>query len=118
MPMHDSPRDQVLDAIVSMGWANQSDGNTEAPTGHFARVSILDRELDEVVDALKNQFVGGYVRELVDELDPKELIGHHLVRKMDSGNIYVESHSTEYAARCRYDGYLETYTDWAEQNEL
>lgn len=26
--------------IVTAGWANQSDGNVEAPTGYFAKVTI------------------------------------------------------------------------------
>lgn len=28
--------ESALDALVSAGWANSSDGDVEAPTGHFA----------------------------------------------------------------------------------
>lgn len=37
-------------AIVTGGWANESDGNVEAPTGHFALVVINENDLPSFTD--------------------------------------------------------------------
>src|SRR5689334_16906680 len=38
--------------IVTAGWANKSDGNVEANTGHFALITIEPNEMPELIDAV------------------------------------------------------------------
>lgn len=47
-----TPLARTFRAIVTAGWANESDGNVEAPTGHFAYVTIEENEVSDVLDAI------------------------------------------------------------------
>ena len=89
MPMHDSTRDQLLDIMVSDGWANKSDGECDSPQGHFAIVTNAPRELDSVIDAFEDA-----AKEIDPEFDFSEMVGHFLVLKDSAGFLSVIEYTT------------------------
>lgn len=64
-----TPRAKMFQQVVTEGWANLSDGNVEAPTGHFAVIQIDDNELGEVRDAFDSSLIeaGSYL--LIEDSD-------------------------------------------------
>ena len=112
MPMHDSTRDQILDAMVSQGWANQSDGNVDASTGHFARVSNepadIGNEFGGIMDAFKDE---AYL-EIPEDYDWAELVGHFLVLKDSAGFLTVIKYDSEAELVKVYRDLESAYSDW------
>lgn len=47
-----NPLARAFQQIVTAGWANMSDGEVEAPTGHFAFINIEPAELAELTSAV------------------------------------------------------------------
>jgi hypothetical protein len=85
-----TPLARLFRQIVTAGWANQSDGNVEAPTGHFALVNIAPAEMGELKDAVFG--------DEPDTDDYKMLYpGNYLVEEDSDGNTTV----TEYLSEAR-----------------
>lgn len=87
---HNTELARAFRTIVSSGWANLSDGNVEASTGHFALVRIEAAELAELVEAFEDYFT--------TTISP----GNYLVVEDSDGNTEL----TEYYM---LDGALEVY---------
>jgi hypothetical protein len=92
--------------IVTAGWANKSDGNVEAPGGHFALVSISDDEYDELVDAVfDGQDMSGQPRE--------SYLGHFIVEEDSDGNTELIECKNLHEAENVYHSALREYNIWA-----
>ena len=104
MPMHDSTRDQILDAMAIDGWANASDGNVESPTGYFSRISNDVADIVSIIDAF------GGIGDV--DFDISELIGHFMVAKDSQGLLYVWQYPSESALVAEYDTLVSEYSTW------
>lgn len=97
---YDSPRDEVLHLLCTWEWANESDGNVEAPTGYFWRIGITEAELPEITDVLRSCTDE---RPILDTLlDPallRSLIGSYLVTEDTEGFVHVLDCRTDEPAR-------------------
>lgn len=69
--------------MVTEGWANESDGSVDSPMGAFARVSVSEAEVGEVVDAFKDVLAMYPLDSLT------QLIGNWLVEEDSQGNVSV-----------------------------
>lgn len=106
MPMHDSPRDQVLEAMAGNGWAIETNGHVEAPTGWFAVVVNEEAEVPEITDAFEMEIVEAGL------LDLSQLIGNFLVQRLSDGSIRVYEHPAKFQALGHYDRMCETFIAW------
>lgn len=117
-PLEHQPRgkygnhiDETLYVMSLEGWANESSGDVEAPTGWFARISINEQELPEVVLAFMEdiQNIG---------LDtPSALLGHWLLRENSIGFVDAEEYDTEDELKAAYDELDGRYGEWLGQDE-
>lgn len=107
MPMHDSPRDQVLHAMAQQGWANESDGNVEAPTGWFCRISNALDDVVSIIDAF-----GLEALEIDPNFDFSEVIGHFLLVEDDQGFISVFEFESEWHAANAFIAQQRAYLEW------
>lgn len=92
-----TPLARAFREIVTAGWANLSDGNVEANTGHFALVHIEPSELEELklVFESRDDFVVPYP-------------GTYLIEEDSNGNTTVTDYPT-------LDGCLESYNRLARE---
>lgn len=107
MPMHDSPRDQVLHAMTREGWASESDGDTESPTGYFSRISNNMADIVSIIDAF-----AGDAFEIAPDFDFSELVGHFLLVENDQGQIFVTAYNSEKELRNAYMDLVVAYCDY------
>jgi hypothetical protein len=96
----------LFDAMVSDGWANESSGDTEAPTGWFARISNSAAELGEVTDAFSD------VIEVYGRPADGDMTGHFLVTGDSLGFIYVTRYETEAELIEEYQRLDREYDTW------
>lgn len=96
----------LFDAMVNDGWANESSGNIEAPTGHFARISNSDNELAEVLQAFEDvtDDYGMPARE--------DIVGHFLVITDSLGFIHISRYGSEAALIADYRALEAEYNNW------
>lgn len=109
MSKYDCARDEVLDAMVTEGWANQSDGNVEAPTGHFAMVCNSEAELDEVVHAFDEVITSLDLGPLRDD---SQLVGNYIVRTNNQGFVSVEEFETPSLCESAYAELQSAFYEW------
>jgi hypothetical protein len=107
MPMHDSPRDQILHAMAREGWANESDGNVESLTGWFCRISNSADDIVSLVDAFGETAFG-----IAPAFDFSELIGHFVLSENSDGNIYVSEWPSEHIARLSFNELSSQFAYW------
>lgn len=99
MSFLDSTRDQILQAMVSDGWANESDGAVESPSGYYAKISNTREEMNEIMGlesvravlAQQGFWVSGAFPVPVTDYRVSELIGHFLIVTDSNGNTTVET---------------------------
>jgi len=110
MPMHDSPRNQLLHAMARQDWANESNGNVEAPTGWFCRISNSSADISEIVATFLDE---------ISDIDPSgtfnpmELKGHFLLVENDQGGIYVNEYSSESEVIRAFTAMTDQYAYWS-----
>ena len=104
----DSLRDEMLHRLGMDGWANESSGEVESPTGRFSRISITTPELAEIEDAFKEVFEGAEFD------DHRSLIGHYLV--VDSGgDVRVSQFDSEQPLKSAYNLLKKRYGEWSSE---
>jgi hypothetical protein len=96
----------VLQAMVTGGWANESDGDVSAPTGHFARVSNTIDEMSEVWQAF-NEEMSAYGMD-----DSSVLIGHYLVVEDSQGNVTVTAYDNPIALTRDFQALQDEFAEW------
>lgn len=89
-----------LQRVVTAGWANQSDGNVEAPTGHFAKIIIEPNELNELVNAV------------FDGEDCLLGAGYYLLTEDSDGNALVEQFAERTPLHAEYNRLVSDYAHW------
>lgn len=115
MGKFDSARDDILHFLCISDWANESDGNSEASTGYFWRIS---NRTNDVTDT--NTEFNSILSEWL-EMNPEvtdspvlrsELVGHFIVQAMDSGFVYVGSYDTEAEAAGVFESMQTEFSAW------
>lgn len=108
-----TPFESVVQAIITAGWSNQSDGDVDAPTGHFAIVEVpaLDKELADMVDAL------------LDTVDGEEVValctaerGHYMVVETSEGQVHITGPFKEAPAKFWFLSMQKTLEEWTNNN--
>lgn len=106
--------ESIMQAIITAGWNKISDGDVNAPIGHFAIVEIPqnNNELAEIVDAILDVTTGEEVVTLCTA--PR---GWYHVREDSDGIVYIDGPHTEITANRIYEAHQATYNEWHEANE-
>lgn len=93
-------------AIVTAGWANETDGHVDSPVGHFAIVD-LTTERTIIADILAEDDL------TLEGLPP----AWYIVSEDDQGNVAVLQYDTEAEARRAFDYLAGRYSEWADDVE-
>jgi hypothetical protein len=107
---YDSDRDEILDALVAQGWANQSTGSVESPIGHVAIVCNRPQDIVEIAQAFSDEIAVLSADE--PEFDPMDLVGNFVVRTDTYGFVTVTEYNSPVAASDAYDRAEEAYAEW------
>lgn len=99
---HNTDLAKAFDALVNAGWANLSDGDAEAPTGHFALVHIVPAELAEIKDVL----------EACEENDVTIYPGSYIVEVDSDGNKTLIEYLTLDNALVVYNNAQREFAIW------
>lgn len=104
----------AMQAIISAGWNNQSDGDVEAPTGHFA---IVERpahpgELNDILAAIEDQDDPDNIHMIhaFEELQA----GFYEVVETDMGHVHIAGPVTSEQATEWFQGEQHAFTMWAD----
>jgi hypothetical protein len=98
----------LFDAMITGGWANESDGHVESPTGHFARISNAPNELSEIRQAFSD------VTDAYGMPSDDDITGHFLVMTDSQGFIHITRYHAESDLIRRYRHLCEEYFAWAD----
>lgn len=116
----DSARDSILSYLCLADWANESTGNTEAPTGYFSRISneAADVQMENTeFSSIMDEWLE-FNSEVTDSPELRsELVGHFIVQSMDSGFVYVYKYDTEKEMLAEYQRLEDEFCKWDEQDE-
>jgi hypothetical protein len=110
-----SARDECLYVMTLDGWANESTGNSEAPTGWFALVVNEPAELTEILQAFDG--FPDVEASWTDAEIRAELTGAFIVSTDSQGFVYVEAFPTAGAAKTEYDARDAAYSAWDDQGD-
>lgn len=83
-----TPLARAFQQIVTAGWGNLSDGNVEAPTGHFSVIIIEPAELKELIEAVFDDYEG----------EPVIYPGDYVLVEDSDGNAQLTEYLTGAAA--------------------
>lgn len=100
----------VLQAMITGGWANESDGDVEAPTGHFARVSNSEAEVYGEPGSIVSTFSD--VIAMYGMTDTNELIGHFLVVEDSQGFVTVHAFDDPIALTRLFQQMQDDFAEW------
>jgi len=99
-----TPLARAFQQIVTSGWANLSEGDVEAPTGHFALIHIEPNELAELTDAVFSD--GDYPGPITD------YVGSFLLEEDSYGNATLIEFSDLDAALESYNRLAREFALW------
>ncbi|QIN94564.1 hypothetical protein PP460_gp012 [Streptomyces phage Muntaha] len=99
----DSQRDELFYVMTLDGWANESSGNVECPTGFFARISNEPREVAEIRDAFPTETKG---------LSNADIVGHFLCQENEQGFWYVREFDNPRELLTTYQALEAEYAEW------
>lgn len=113
---YSTDRDNVLHYLCMGGWANESFGDVEAPTGYVWRISNNWEEVKpanmEITSLLEDQL------QAYDIADTPEfrrsLVGHFLIQEDSNGAVYVLEFPTVSALNARYSTLAAEYDAWCD----
>jgi len=101
----------LFDAMINDGWANESSGDVEAPTGHFACISNSEAELAEILAAFTD------VTDVYGLPDTADIIGHFLVVTNNQGFIDIESFESADDLKSTYRELVDEYDSWMDDDD-
>lgn len=117
---YSSARDDILHYLCTVDWAEESSGNTEAPSGYFWRISNAPGDVNlhntEFNSVIEEWFKDN--PEVTDSSDLRfELVGDFIVQGVDSGMVYVYKYDNKAEMLEAYAALEGTYADWDEQDD-
>ncbi|AVD99210.1 hypothetical protein SEA_BILLNYE_251 [Streptomyces phage BillNye] len=101
-----SDRDALLYAMSLDGWANESSGNVECPTGFFARISNYGSEVAEIRDAFPTE---------TESLGDADICGHFLLQENSQGFVSVYDYGSQLELTRAFRILEEVYSEWDNQ---
>lgn len=104
-----SLRDETLHLMSLEGWANETSGDVESPTGCFSRVSNLLSELPELEEVFSSDI------RTIGLTDSSALLGHFLIIETGSGLVRAVQFDSESELLAAYYELDVAYMAWAEQ---
>lgn len=117
---YSSARDDILHWMCMSDWANESSGNSEAPTGYFWRISNFDHDLAQPNNEF-HSFIDGWFEENPEVTDAPELraelVGHFIVQIVDSGFVYVAKFDTKRELLEAYAKLEADFEEWDSQDD-
>lgn len=113
-----SARDDILHFLCLSDWAEESDGNSEAPTGYFWRISNRAEDVNQSnteFNSIMDEWLD-FNKEVTDSPELRaELVGHFIVQGMDSGFVYVGTYSTEEAMMDVFTDMQNEFSKWDDE---
>lgn len=100
-----SDRDELFYAMTLEGWANESSGSVECPTGYFARITNNRPDIEGIRDAFPSES---------ESVSDDDIIGHYLLQENDQGFVSVYQYASEAELLNAYRVLDETYSEWLE----
>lgn len=100
----------VLSAMASDRMWCENSGDSEAPTGHFARVGIYEGDMPEVLSAFHD------VIEAYGMADTNELLGYWLVVTNSQGFVDITAFDNDAALIAAYEQLESAYDEWADES--
>ncbi|MCK0441145.1 hypothetical protein MUG78_17230 [Gordonia alkaliphila] len=85
---------------------DELDGDTESPTGVFARITIGESDIDGILAECED------VTSAYGVPDRGDIVGHFLVRLSDQGIISIHQYATRDALDKDYTALAEEYSGW------
>lgn len=102
----------LFQAMVTDGWACESDGMVDAPTGHFAWVTNNPQDWSMVADAFADTLA------LYGEPDLPEFVGSFLIVEDSQGFVHITRYPTETAVRADFLRLQADLSEWDESEGL
>lgn len=96
----------LFQAMITGGWATESDGDVESPHGHFARVHNATAELAEIGDAFEDT-LSAYGRPAEDEI-----VGDFIVIEDSQGFVHITRYPNALATIEAYAAIQADYAAW------
>jgi hypothetical protein len=117
---YSSARDDMLHWLCMNDWANESTGNSEAPTGYFWRISNAPGDVN-LHNGEFNSVIEDWFKDNPEVTDSSELrfelVGHFIVTVVDSGMVYVAKYDGEKELLEGYQILEDEFCKWDEQDE-
>lgn len=104
-----STRDELLHIMAAFGWANESSGDQNSPSGWFARMSNAREDLVDLVQAFGEEM-------MTLGVDPRTTIGHFLLTKTADAPPGVEDYPSELLVQLAYHGLEQVYQEWRDES--
>ena len=116
---YSTDRDNVIHYLCMGGWANESFGDVESPTGYVYRISNTFGDVNpdntEFSSMIDDQ-VTAY--DIADNLEfRKSLVGHFLVTEDSNGFVSVLEFETERELLSVYSDLEQEFSDWDSQDD-
>jgi hypothetical protein len=117
---YSSARDSILHFMCTSDWATESNGNSEAPTGYFWKISNTTSEVNkrntEVNSLLEEWFQQN--PEVRDSVALRqELVGNFIVNEDSNGFIYVMTVETQKTLDEIYENLETKFYEWDDQGD-
>jgi hypothetical protein len=116
---YDNEWEDVLHYLCQNGWANESTGNVEAPSGYVWRISndweSVKPENGEFNSLMEEWFEQNDVED--SEEFRRALVGHFIVREDNNGLVFLQSFKTEQEMLDAYAKYELDFSEWGTEDE-
>lgn len=118
---YSSARDSILHFLCMSEWANDSNGNSEAPTGYYWRISNTPEDVS-INNGEFNSVIEDWFTDNPEVTDSgflrAELVGHFIVSTNDQGFVMVASgYESEERLIQAYITLEDEFAAWDEQGE-
>jgi hypothetical protein len=117
---YSSARDSILHFMCISDWANDSNGNSEAPTGYFWKISNTTSEVNKQ-NTETNSLLDEWFQQNPEVRDSvalrQELVGNFIVNEDSNGFIYVMTVETQKTLNEIYENLETKFYEWDDQGE-
>jgi hypothetical protein len=116
-----SARDSILEYLCSNGWATESFGDVEAPTGYVYRISNTIGDVNKRNGEF-NSIMGDWFEQNPEVRDSvalrQELVGHFIVTENSQGFVNVTEIATANELAREFDRMAGEFETWAGLDDL
>lgn len=98
----------LFEALVNSGWADDANGDVEAPSGYYAMISTTAEEVSTVLSEFSD-VLGVY-----GQPSPEDITGFFLIRQDSQGFTYVDRYDSREQLQAAFRELDQVYSAWAE----